>query len=184
MLEAAKNAIARREALKDIRRRAPQAWDADPLRRRVLVVLPTEQEDAKAAWRFVQSLGVPHKLVTPVVPDSAVTYVPVEYIGRVHRLESKHIGLVGLPKRDFAAKVWADPPDVAFCLHPDPDMASLYLVGASQAGLRVGLHSQREEAFFDLMVSGEKGLEEALVVMRDALVRMQTSVFPFSSAKR
>lgn len=179
MLEAAKNALARREAHREIRRRTPRAWDPDPAKRPVLVVLPTEQEDAKVAWRFVQSLGAPHRLVTPVVPDSAVTYVPVEYIGRVHRLESKHLGLTGLPKADFVSKVWATPPDLAFCLHPEPDMASLFLVGASAAQLRVGLHGPKEEAFFDLMVSGQNDLAGALAAMHEALVRIRPRVLPF-----
>ena len=179
MIDAAKHALARREALKEIRRRNPQPWDGDPAKRRVLVVLPTDQEDAKEAWRFVQSLGVHHRNVTPVVPNSVVTYVPVEYIGRVHRLEAKHLGLLGLPKREFASKVWAEQPDVAFCLHPEPEMASLYLVGASNAALRARLQSAKEEAFFDLMVGGEKGLGEALAVMRDALSRMHPPVFSF-----
>lgn len=184
MLEAAKHALARREALKVIRRRAPHAWNPDPAKRPVLVVLPTEQEDAKVAWRFVQSLGASHRLVTPVVPASAVTYIPVEYIGRVHRLESKHLGLTGLPKSEFVAKVWATPPDVALCLHPDPDIASLYLVGASTASLRVGLHAAKEEAFFDLMVSGKTGLADALAAMREALLRIRPRVLPFDDAKR
>lgn len=180
MIDAAKQALARREALKEIRRRKPRPWDENPAKRRVLVVLPTEQEDAKEAWRFVQSLDVPHRNVTPVVPASVVTYVPVEYIGRVHRLESKHLGLLGLPKREFSAKVWSEPPDVAFCLHPEPDMASLYLVGASGAALRAGLHAAKEEDFFDLMVGGDKGLGDALAVMRDALARIHPPVFPFA----
>lgn len=179
MFDAAKHALARREALKEIRKRTPRTWDPDPQKRRVLVVLPTEQEDAKVAWRFVQSLGAPHRLVTPVVPDSVVTYVPVEYIGRVHRLEAKHLGMTGLPKREFSSKVWSDPPDIAFCLHPEPDIASLYLVGASAATLRVGLHSDKEEAFFDLMARGEGGLEGALAVLRDTLVRIRPPVLPF-----
>ena len=179
MLDAAKNVLARREALRAIRRRKPEPWEENPAKRRVLVVLPTAQDDAKAAWRFVQSLGVSHKLVTPVVPDTAVTYVPVEYIGRVHRLEGKHIGLLGVPRQEFVKKVWESGPDVAFCLHPEPDIASLYLVGASPAGLRVGLHSARDETFFDLMVEGKQDLADSLAMMYEALGRLKPSVFPF-----
>lgn len=184
MFDAAKHALARRQALKEIRRRTPRAWDPDPAKRRILVVLPTEQEDAKVAWRFVQSLGVAHKLVTPVVPDSVVTYVPVEYIGRVHRLEAKHLGITGLPKREFSAKVWAETPDLAFCLHPDPGIAELYLVGASPAVLRVGLHSAKEEAFFDLMARGGGELAESVAVLRNTLARIHPPVLPFDDSTR
>lgn len=179
MLDAAKQALAHRQALQHARRRPTRPWDPDPAKRRVLVLLPTEHEEARAAWRFVQSLGVAHRLITPVVPDSAVTYVPVEHIGRVHRLEAKELGLLGLPKKEFAAKVWAEPPDVAFCLIREPDPAALYLVGASSAGFRAGFHADRAEPFFDLMVSGGEDLAEALALMRRALVRIAPAVLPF-----
>lgn len=180
MLDAAKSALARREALKHIRRRPVRPWAADPAKRRVLVVLPTEQEEAREAWRFVKTLGVSHRQITPVVPDTAVTYVPVEYIGRVHRMEAKQLGMVGLPKKEFADAVWSSEPDVAFCLTPEPDVAAAYLVGASPAALRVGFHGPHVEAFFDLMVTAGVSFEATLLSLREALRRIEPPVFPFA----
>lgn len=181
MLDAAKSALARREALKHIRRRSVRPWDPDPAKRRVLVILPTEQEETKEAWRFVKALGVSHRQITPVVPgDTAVTYVPVEYIGRVHRMEAKHLGLLGLPKGEFAEAVWGSEPEVGLCLTPEPDLASDYLVGASPATLRVGLHERRVEAFYDLMVTGGASFEATLLALREALQRIDPPVFPFT----
>ncbi len=178
MLEAAKRALAHREALKHARRREVLPWDPNPARRRVLVLLPTDEDEARDAWRFVQSLGVTHRLVTPVVPDVAVTYVPVEHIGRVHRLEGKELGLLALPKKEFVAKVWAEPPAVAFCLIREPDPAALFLVGASSAAFRVGFHADRAEPFFDLMVGGGASYAGALASLRRALVRIAPPVLP------
>jgi hypothetical protein len=178
MLEAAKQALAYREALKHARRRTVRPWDPDPSKRRVLVLLPTDEDEARAAWRFVQSLGVAPRLITPVVPDVAVTYVPVEQIGRVHRLEGKGLGMLALPKKEFAAAVWADPPDVAFCLIREPDPAALYLVGASSAAFRAGFHGARAEPFFDLMVSGGESFAASLASLRSALARIRPPVLP------
>lgn len=181
MLDAARSALARREALKHIRRRPVRPWAADPAQRRVLVVLPAGQEETKEAWRFVKALGVPHRQITPVVPgDTVVTYVPVEFIGRVHRMEPKHLGLLGLPKGEFAEAVWRDAPDVALCLTPEPDAASAYLVGASPAALRIGLHEQLGEAFYDLVVTGGASFEATLLSLREALQRIEPPVFPFA----
>lgn len=182
MLDAAKQALGFRQALKHARRRSVRAWDPDPTKRRVLVLLPTEQEEARSAWRFIQSLGVAHRLVTPVVPDVAVTYVPVEHIGRVHRLEGKELGVLGLPKKEFAEAVWGEPPDVAFCLIRDPGPAALYLVGASSAAFRVGFHGERTEPFFDLMVGAGEDLAESLATMRQALGRVAPAVLPMGEA--
>lgn len=182
MFDAAKRALALREALKEARRRTPRPWAGDPAQRRVLVLLPTDEHDARDAWRFVQSLGVAPRLVTPVVPATAVTYVPVEHIGRVHRLEEKEHGLLGLPKREFAEKVWAEPPDVALCLLREPDPAALYLVGASSAAFRAGFHADRAEPFFDLMVSGGGSFREGLGVLRRAMERVVPPVVPFGGA--
>lgn len=179
MFDAAKQALALREALKQVRRTEPRPWHEDPAKRRVLVLLPTDETEARDAWRFVRALGVSPRLVTPVVPATAVTYVPVEHIGRVHRLEEKEHGFLGLPKREFAEKVWAEPPDVALCLIREPDPAALYLVGASGAAFRAGFHGERSEPFFDLMVSGGGALKEGLGVLRQALERVSPAVVPF-----
>lgn len=183
MFDAVKKALALREALKQARRRTPRPWHEDPAQRRVLVLLPTDEDDAREAWRFVQALGVAPRLVTPVVPATAVTYVPVEHIGRVHRLEEKEHGLLGLPKREFAERVWAEPPDVAVCLIREPDPAALYLVGASSAAFRAGFHVDRAEPFFELMVRGGADLKGDLGVLRRAMERVAPAVVPFGGGR-
>lgn len=175
MFDAVKARMARRSALKQVQRRVVWSWTPDPAARRVLAVLPTG-DAAREAWRFVKSLGLPPKQVIPVVLAGEVSVVPAAFISRVIRLEDDDLNLMGLPKQDFAERIWAMEPDVAFSLTPTFDIVSAYLVGASPAPFRVGLFDDEAEPYFDLMMapSGDGGPIYSL--LRDTLLRIRPPV--------
>lgn len=176
MFDAVKARLARRSALKQVQGRTAQPWTKEPAARSVLVVLPTG-EQAREAWRFVKSLGLSPRQITPVVVATGeVTYVPAEYVSYVIRLEEDDLNLVGLPKQDFARRVWETSPDVAFALAPTFDLASALLVGASPAPFRVGLYDEAAEPFFDLMIAPGPSSTSMLAAMRDALQRISPPV--------
>ena len=172
MFDALKFRLARRRALKRVRTRTVRPWSPSPVVRHVLVVMPAGEEAAREAWRFVKSLGLPPKQVTPVVLSGEVTYVPAEYVRFLQRLEGEEVGKLGLPRAEFAEKVWGEHPGVAFCLVPEFDLAAAYLVGASPAQLRVGLYSEEAEPFYDLMIAPGTSYASAFASLRDTLLRM------------
>ena len=178
MFEGLKATWARRQALKAVRQRTVRPWRRDPASRRVLFVLPVDEASAKAAWRFIERFELHPKQVIPVVPSGEVTYAPFQFIGRVHSLRSKDVNRVGLPSKAFSAKLWAEEPDVAFCLTPAFDVAAALLVGASPATFRVGFFSEEAEPFYDLMVSrqGDEAFASALDTLLKALRRIEPPV--------
>lgn len=176
-----KERLGRRVAARHVRRRAVRTWEPKPEARRVLVVLPAEEEALKAAWRFVQHLGLDARRVTPVMPAAQIAYAPAEYIGRVKILQRGDLNPLGLPKSKVAAEVWADGPDVALCLAPASDLAAAYLAGASPAAFRIGIHSEGAEDFFDLMTGSAESYEAALAALRQVLERLAPPVFPLPS---
>lgn len=176
MFDALKYRLARRRALRQVRERVVRPWNPSPVARRVLVVLPAGEEAAKEAWRFVKSLGLPPKQVSPVVLSGEVTYVPAEYVRFLQRLEGEEVGRLGLPKADFVGKIWGEHPDVAFCLAPEFDLAAAYLVGASSARLRIGFHSEEAEPFFDVMIAPSASIGSAFAALRETLRRIEPPV--------
>ncbi len=182
MLDALKARLARRRALTLAARRAVRPWAEDPAERRALVVLPTAEAEAKEAWRFLDALGLPPAQILPVVTSSLVAYTPTAFIGRVKRLDEKSLGLLGLPKRSVAEALWAQTPDLAFCLTPRFDLPAAMLVGASPAAFRVGLAGLDDGdagAFFDLMVAPGGSLASALDALREALGKIEPPVVGF-----
>ena len=175
MFDAAKAQLARRSALKQVQRRVVWSWTPDPAARRVLAVLPTG-EAAREAWRFVKSLGLPPKQIIPVVLAGDVSVVPAAFVSRVIRLEDNDINLIGLPKQDFAERVWAMEPDVAFSLTPAFDIASAYLVGASPAPFRVGLFDDEAEPYYDLMTAPSEEGAPTFSLLRETLLRIRPPV--------
>lgn len=180
MFDAAKAQIARRSALKQVQRRVVWAWTPDPAARRVLVVLPSG-DTAREAWRFVKSLGLPPKQIIPVVLSGAVSVVPAAFVSRVIRLEDDDLNWIGLPKRDFAERVWAMEPDVAFSLMPAFDLAAAYLVGASPAPFRVGLFDEEAEPYYDLMMTPSEDGAPMYSLLRDTLLRIRPPVLDLDS---
>lgn len=182
MFDAVKAKLAHRRALKQVERRTARPWTEDPAARRVLVVLPTGEE-AREAWRFVKSLGLSARKVIPVVLAGEVTtYVPAEFISRVIRLEDDDTNLIGLPKQDFAQRVWKENPDVALCLAPTFDIASAVLVGASPAPFRVGFYDDEADPFFDLMVAPGPSSTSTYAALLEALRRISPPVLALDAA--
>jgi hypothetical protein len=58
---------ARRAALRRVRRRTPRPWHPDPTLRRVLLVVPDDDEAAKPAWRLIERLALPQAQTLPVL---------------------------------------------------------------------------------------------------------------------
>lgn len=183
MFDAAKARLARRSALKQVRRRAVRPWTTDPAHRRVLVVVQTGDEAAHEAWRFVSSLKIPPQRIIPVVLSGQVTHVPAEYITRLIRLDDEHLSFLGLPKKDFAQRVWSEAPDVAFSLSPAFDIAAAALVGASPAPFRVGLYSEDAEPFFDLMLAPGASLASSFDTLRKTLAHVAPPVLSIDPAE-
>lgn len=172
MFDAVKARLARRSALKQVRRRTVHPWTTDAAHRRVLVVVQTGDEAAHEAWRFVSKLGIPPKRIIPVVLSGQVTHVPAEYITRLIRMDEENRNFIGLPKKDFAQRVWDEAPEVAFALTPAFDIAAAVLVGASPAPFRVGLHSEDAEPFFDLLLATGPSLASSFDTLRETLAHV------------
>lgn len=179
MFDALKYRLALRRALKRARTRAVRPWGPSPGARRILVVMPAGEGAAQEAWRFVKSLGLPPKQVTPVVRSGEVTYVPAEYVRYLRRLNGDELGRLGLPNAEFAEQVWNEHPDLAFSLVPEFDLPSAYLVGASPAQLRVGFFSEEAEPFFDLMIAPGASVASAFASLRDTLRRLNPPALAF-----
>lgn len=166
-----------------IRKRVPVAWHADPAQRRLLLVLPGNEEAAVSAWRFVESLGVDPARVYPIVPSGEIAYAPVAYIGRVQALGKKDQNRLGLPKKAILKAAWAFRPDVAMDLSPTFTFTSAMLVGASPAAFRIGLAGAAEQAdaaepFYDLLVGVREngGIEGAVKQLAETLRRIEPRV--------
>jgi hypothetical protein len=176
MIETIRENLARRRALKRVSKRKSRVWQADPSARRLLLVLPADERMAKSAWKFVASLGVDPDRTLPVVPTGEIAYAPVEYIGRVRSLNKADIGRLGLPRRQFLKDVWSFDPDVAISLAAADDLAAALIAGASPAAFRIGMHRDNMEAFFDLMVSPEGGIEVAVRALASTLGRLRPPI--------
>lgn len=176
MIEELRQAWARRRLLRAVRRRTVAPWSPDPAQRRVLCVLPTETEAAKAAWTFVLDLGLTPEQVVPVVPTGEIAYAPVQYIGRVHSLNAKDLTRLRLPNKAFRQRIWSLGPEVAFCLDPALDLAGALLVGASPARFRIGFFTEWAEPCFDVMVAAGTDLESGLRTLRRTLERIEPAV--------
>jgi hypothetical protein len=168
MFENLKNHLAWRRALKLVRNRPVRPWHPDPSLRRVLLVLPAAEVDARPAWRFVNRLGLKPEFTLPVVPTGEIAYAPVEYLGRVVSLHASDLGRTGLPKKAFRQRVWEFDPDIALALTTPVNLPAAVLVGASPAAFRVGFSAPDIDPFFDLMVAGD-GIEGGIRALEQSL---------------
>jgi hypothetical protein len=105
--------------------------------------------------------------------------VPDAFAGAVRTVGAKGLDWRGLPRRAVAEALWHQRPDVALDLNPAFDLAAAYLVGASPARFRVGLHSETGEPFFDLMVAPTGGYAAALDALRGYLASVEPPVLSF-----
>ena len=179
MLDAFRSRLGYRAALAAVRSRTPASGPGGLLSRRVLVLLPPEEEDLRAAWRFVQSLDEPPAHLVPALTTGRVAYVPDAFAGHVFSAGEKGLDWRGLPTPAVREALWTPPPYVALDLNPAFDLAASYLVGASPARFRVGLYSEEREPFYDLMIRSKGGYDEALAALRGYLAAFEPPVVAF-----
>jgi hypothetical protein len=131
------------------------------------------------AWRFVLSLDEPRGRLIPVIAAARVAYVPDAFAGAVRTVGEKGRNRLGLPRRAVAEALWGGRVDVALDLNPTFDLVAAYLVGASPARFRAGLHSAEGEPFFDLMIAPTGGYAAALDALRGYLTAVEPPVLSF-----
>ena len=182
MLAALKSSIGYRQALKAVRQRTAPPWPDRPQDRKLLVLLPYEEEDTRAAWGLIKTLDIPTSHVIPVSLSDAVPYVPDAYAGAVFKVEEKLRDWRGIPKRIITDAIWTQRPHVALDLSPGFDLGAAYLVGASTAQFRIGLFSEEGEPFYDFMIAESAGYASAIAAMRQHLTAILPPVLAFEEA--
>lgn len=146
--------------------------------RRVLVVLPPDADALRAAWAFVEAVGVP---VVLAVPSDSVAFVPDAFAGAVVRVGPRETDWRGLPRRAVLARLWPADLDVAVSLAPASLVAAV-LVGACPVGLRVGVDAGGVAGFFDLALGAETAdIPQALL---GRLAQIRPPVVPFAAHVR
>ncbi|MEL7360820.1 MAG: hypothetical protein AAFN13_01995 [Bacteroidota bacterium] len=156
------------------------AWSGHPAARKVLVVLPDEDDAVRSVWRFLKRLDVPSANVIPVSRGGHVVYAPDDFIGRVRVLQpNEYRRVTGLPKAAQAASLWAEGPEVALSLRHPFDLNAAFLVGASPASFRIGFHDPLAEPFFDFMLAPTSDLDAALAALERYLVGVSPPVLSF-----
>ena len=174
MLDGFRYRLGYRAALRAERKRT--VVEAAPEERgRVLVLLPSEEALLLPAWGFIQSLGVAMSDLVPVSTTGRVPYAPDAFAGGVRTLSDDDLDWRRLPRQKTAEALWAPPPTLALDLTPDFDLPAAYLIGASPARFRVGLHSPEAEPFFDLLIAPTAGYAEALQALRRYLGAVEPS---------
>jgi hypothetical protein len=182
MFDNVRDGLAWRRAHKLLRKRKPRPWLSPPSERRVLLVLPAAERQARTAWQFVESLDLDPNRTLPVVPTGEIAFSPMSFLGKVKPLEPADLGRLGLPRKDFLRMVWQFEPDVALCLTSPFDLASAVLVGASPAAFRAGLSDESGEAFFDLIVGESNDYDSALHLLERTLRSVSPMVLAPSPA--
>jgi hypothetical protein len=167
-----------RAALRRVRRRTPRPWHPDPALRRVLLVLPDDDEAAKPAWALVERLALPQAQALAVLTGVNVGAVPVEYLTRVRPLSEREFGRIGLPKREVLREIWAFDPDVAIDFARPDDLAAALLVGASAAAFRIGPAGPALEPFFEVMVAFTCDPAAPAHALGQVLARIEPPVLP------
>ncbi|MEM8557953.1 MAG: hypothetical protein AAGG50_09025 [Bacteroidota bacterium] len=164
-----------RTARKSVERRQEGAWSQHPAARKVMVVLPDEDDAVRSVWRFIRRLDLPSANVIPVSRGGHVVYAPDDFIGSVRVLQpNDYRRFTRLPKANAAAALWGEGPEVALSLRVPFDLNAAYLVGASPARFRIGFHDPHAEPFFDFMLAPDADLAHAL----DALARYLDGIAP------
>ena len=149
---------------------------------RLLVVLPTELDALKAAWRFMAQVDVPPSRITPVSRSGTIVYAPADYVGKVELLEQKKdFDRRGLIKEKRVEALWKTAqPDIAICLTSEFDLAAAHLIGASPAAVRVGLDDVegRSDEFYDLAVRTVTTYDSTVASLARYLRQIQPSIVP------
>ena len=179
MLDPLRQRLGYRAALRAARGRQPVIETRPLVERRVLALLPPEERDLRAAWRFLKTVDVPRSRMVVAVTAGAVAYAPDAFAGSVATVGDKERDWRGLPRRALAQKLWAPGPHVALDLSPAFDLTAAYLVGASPARFRIGLYSEAGEPFYDLLLAPTEGYEAALGALRGYLDAIEPPVLPF-----
>lgn len=172
-----------RTATSATKQRAAATWSGHPAARKVLVVLPDEDNAVRSVWRFLKRLDMPSANVIPVSRGGHVIYAPDDFIGRVRVLQkSDYRRLTGLPKGAQAETIWSEAPEVALSLRPPFDLNAAYLVGASPARFRIGFYDPLAEPFFDFMLAPTSNLDSALGALERYLRSVTPTVLSFRDA--
>jgi hypothetical protein len=179
VLDAFRSRLGYRAALAAVRRRTPVVGPGALLSRRVLVLLPPQEDDLRAAWRFVQALDEPAAHLVPALTSGRVPYVPDAFAGHAVAVGEEGLDWRGLPTRAVRERLWTPPPQVALDLNPAFDLAAAYLVGASPAGFRAGLYGAEREPFYDLLLRPTDGYAAALDALRGYLTAVEPPVVAF-----
>lgn len=147
-------------------------------RRRLLIVLPSDDAGQRAAWEWVRSLGVSPDLLVPVAFGGAGVGQPDAYAGAVHVLDDPDLDWRRLPTREALARVWAQSPDVALNLADPDDLGAALVVGASPAAVRIGRHRRDREGCYDLMVQGRPDAASAVDALSRLLRQLDPPILP------
>jgi hypothetical protein len=164
----------------DLRKRLHPSPPADEPR--ILVVLPTELEALKAAWRFMAEVDVPPQRITPVSRSGTIVYAPADYVGKVELLEQKKdFDRRGLIKEKRIEQLWKTAqPDIAICLTSEFDLAAAHLIGASPAAVRLGIDDAegRSDEFYDLAIRTSTGYDSTVASLTRILRKIDPPIIP------
>ena len=134
----------------------------------------------RVAWQFIRAIDAPRGRIQPVSLYGRVPYVPDAFAGGVYQVEEQKLDWRGLPPSKVTAAVWGRQPHVALDLSASFDLAAAYLVGASPARLRVGLHTPEAEPFFDFLIAPTHGSRVALRALRNYLAALDPPAVAFT----
>ena len=179
MIDGMRSRLGARAARRAAQQRTSRPLAATLTERRLLVVLPHQDEDRQLAWQFLRDLALSPRHITPILyAGEGLTDTPDAFAAREVRLESEVLGWNGLPKNSFVQALWASAPDIALSLRIQDALVAQYLVGASPAAFRIGFHDAGAEDFFDLLLQHRGDFAESLATLRHTLAHIQPSLLP------
>lgn len=147
--------------------------------RTVLVVLPDDELNAKAAWRLILDIDVPRTKLIPVAIGERVSYAPDAFAGGVRVITPKELDWKGLPRKTVLEEIWSKEPNVAIDFSHPFNLAASYLCGASPARFRIALHNEAAEEFNDILLSPQSDLGTAFDAMKSYLEAVEPPVISF-----
>lgn len=167
-----------RLALFRVQRREKRPLRAPLERRRVLVVLPTEQPYHEAAIALVRQIELEPDRVTLVWSGEEAPELPEEYADRRYRLVPDDLTMLGLPDRATREALHEPYPDVSIDLTAGFSMPQASLVGLSPATYRIGLYSSEAEPFRDILFRSRSSFESAVNSLRSLLYEFDPPLLP------
>ncbi|MEM0962663.1 MAG: hypothetical protein AAGK21_09030 [Bacteroidota bacterium] len=178
MIDRIRYAFALRAVREAVASRHPQPLPADVSSRRVLLILPRDEDGQRATWDFVRSIRLDSRCVIPVGFGSTGVGVPDAFAGAVRILGDDELDWRRLPKPSALESVWTQRPDVVVCVADATDLGVALLAGGSPAAVRLGRHSKDREGCFDLMVRGATDATSAVASMAQLLRQLDPPILP------